>query len=411
MGPSAFSWKKGKLMFLSLFLILFFGVSGGFLMDKIRLPRLIWYLILGILLGPSLLNLLDPSLLGISSYLRQIALVIILTRSALSLDVSGLKKIGRPAFLLSFLPASCEIAGIAIFAPLFLRISVPEALLLGSVLAAVSPAVVVPRMIKIKEEGYGADRGIPDLVMAGSSLDDIYVIVLFYSFKSLVASSEIQLLDFLKIPESIVLGILAGGALGLALGWALKKVRAKSIFSILLLFAFSFGLVALEEILKPYCSLSSLLGVLVLVGIVAFFLPGQKEEIQTGFQSLWSFFEILLFVLVGAVCQMNLVFSKEGAILIGVIFLALLFRSLGIILSLLFTPCHWKDRLFIVFSYLPKATVQASIGAIALQEGLSCGELVLTAAVLSILLTAPMGATLIDGTYGRLLNRGGEKSS
>lgn len=401
---SFFHEKARFIMFLSLFLILCLGVLGGFLMDKIRMPRLIWYLVLGILLGPSLFDVIDPALLSISSYLRQIALIIILTRSALSLDFKGLLKIGRPAILLSFLPASFEILGVCIFAPLFLHISIFEALLLGSVLAAVSPAVVVPRMIKLKEEGYGKEHSVPDLIMAGSSLDDIYVIVLFYAFKSLVASSEFSPLDLLKIPESILLGVGAGLLLGFLLGWFLKKIHKSAVISILLLLSFSFGLFYLEELLKPYVSLSSLLGVMVLVGIVIRFNKEQKAEIKKGYESLWSCFEILLFTLVGVICDTKQAFSKEGGILIGVILLALLFRSIGTFLSLLFTRFSFKERLFIILSYLPKATVQASIGAIALQEGLSCGSLILTAAILSILITAPIGAMLIDFTYPHLLS-------
>lgn len=399
-----FHEKARKNMFLSLFLILSLGVLGGFLMDRIRMPKLIWYLILGILLGPSVFNIIDSSLIGISSYLRQIALIIILTRSALSLDVKGLLKIGRPAILLSFLPASFEILGICIFAPLFLDISIFEALLLGSVLAAVSPAVVVPRMIKIKEEGYGKEHSVTDLVMAGSSLDDIYVIVLFYAFKGLVASSSFSYLDLLKIPESILLGIAAGLLLGFLLGWFVKKIHVNATVSILLLLFFSFGLFYLEEVLKPYVSLSSLLGVMVLVMVFISFNKEKKAEIKKGYESLWSCFEILLFTLVGVICNTKLAFSKEGGIIVGVIFLALAFRCVGVFLSILFTKFTFKERLFIILSYLPKATVQASIGAIALQEGLSCGSIVLASAILAILVTAPLGAILIDFTYKHLLS-------
>lgn len=405
MELSAFYFaKKGEnVMFLSLCMIFGLGILGGILFEKIKLPKLIWYLILGICLGPSLLNWIDSDLLKISSYLRQIALVIILTRSGLSLDLKTLKQIGRPAVLLCFIPASFEIVGVVIFAPIFLHITYIEALLLGSVLAAVSPAIVVPRMIKLKEEGYG--DSIPELIMAGASCDDIFVIVLFYSFKNLVSLQEFNPLTLLQIPLSIGLGILLGLIMGIIISFIFKKVKMNHISKIILLLSISFGLLVIEMAVKDYISISSLLGIIV----VAIFLKSKQKtianDIQKSYNDLWSGFEILLFVLVGCATDIRYAFSEEGGILLGIMILALIFRSFGVFLCLLATKFSWKEKLFIILSYLPKATVQASIGGIALSEGLSCGTLVLTAAVISILLTAPIGTVFIDFSYKKLLKK------
>ena len=267
-------------MFLNLALVFTFGILGGCLFERIHLPKLIWYLILGILLGPSLFNVIDPSLSQISSYLRQIALVIILTRSGLSLDIKALKENGRSAILMCFLPATLEILGIVIFGPLFLNISIQESLLLGSVLAAVSPAVVVPRMIKIKEEGYGNKNRVADLVMAGGSCDDIYVIILFYAFKSLVTSNSFDALTLLKIPSSIVLGVILGLLLGCPLTFLIKKLKLNVPLSVGLMLGVSFLSLYLEELLKPWVSVSSLLSIIVLSLFVAKALPKQKRSHQ-----------------------------------------------------------------------------------------------------------------------------------
>lgn len=394
---------RGVFMLFSLGLIFSLGILGGLLFEKIKLPKLIWYLVLGILLGPSLGNIIDESLLEISSYLRQIALVIILTRSGLSLDIKALKREGRSAILMCFVPACLEIVGIVIFAPLFLKISYLEACLLGSVMAAVSPAIVVPRMIKLKEEGYG--NSVPEVVMAGASCDDIFVIVLFYSFKSLVSNATFEAVSLLQIPLSIGLGILLGCIVGFFLRFLFKRFRFPITFQILFLLGISFLMVALEETLKNYVSISSLLGIIVMAIWLQFKNEDQAKKIQKGYQSLWNGFEILLFFLVGCAVNIQYAFSKDGAILIGVIILALGFRSLGVFLCILGTSYTWKEKLFMILSYLPKATVQASIGGIALSEGLACGTFVLTAAVLSILLTAPVGAIAIDFSYKKLLNK------
>lgn len=392
-------------MFLSLFLIFLLGFIGGYLLEKIKIPKIVWYLILGILLGPSLLNIVDNSLLNISSYLRQIALVIILTRSGLSLNLRNLKEIGRAAILMCFIPASFEIIGIVIFAPILLGISYFEALLLGSVLAAVSPAIVVPRMIKLKNEGYGEVNLVPEIIMAGSSCDDIYVIVLFYSFKNLVASNSFSALSLLKIPSSIILGVLLGFLVGIIIVKIFKKFNINTPYKIIIMLSSSFGMLFLEEFLDQYVSISALLGIIVMGIIVSKYLKEDVNKIKQGYESLWNGFEILLFALVGCITDINLAFSKEGVLILGLILLGLIFRSIGVLLCVIKTKYTWKEKMFLIISYLPKATVQASIGGIALKEGLPCGTLILTAAVVAILVTAPLGAILMDTLTNKLLTR------
>ena len=390
-------------IFLSLFIIFGGGILGGFLFEKIKLPKLVWYIILGILIGPSLFNIVDDTLLSISSHLRQIALVIILTRSGLSLDIKSLKKIGRPAILMCFLPACFEIVGITIFGPMLLGISYFEALLLGSVLAAVSPAVVVPRMIRLMEEGYGKQHCVPELVMAGASCDDIFVIVLFYSFKNLVATSTFDAWSVGQIPISIVSGVILGIGVGFLMVLAIRCMKLNRIVHVILMLGLSFGMLALENALKPYFSVSSLLAIIVMAFVVGIFKKEEAKELQKSYNGLWQGFEILLFALVGVAVDVRYAFSKEGAIIVGLVFIALVFRSLGVLCSVIATNFTWKEKLYIVLSYLPKATVQASIGAIALSEGLACGTLVLTAAVVAILITAPLGAILMDSLKNKLL--------
>lgn len=397
-------------MFLSLGVIFVLGFIGGFIFEKIRLPKIVFYTILGILLGPSLLGFIDEDLLNISSYLRQIALMIILTRSGLSLDIKKLKEIGRPAILMCFLPATFEIIGVLIFAPLFLGINYFEALLLGSVLGAVSPAIVVPRMIKLQSLHYGDKNHVSELIMAGASCDDIYVITLFYAFKGLVVNQTFNYWTLLEIPTSILFGILFGLIVGALLIYLFKKIKINIVFKTIFVFGSSLIMIGIEELFKIYnittnyhIGLSSLLGIIVLGILLLKYLPSEAKEIKKSYDSLWNGFEILLFVLVGAIVDLKYAFSSTGAIFVGVLFIALIFRSIGVIISISFTDFTFKEKIFIVISYLPKATVQASIGGIALSEGLACGSLILTGAVISILITAPIGAILMDSLYKKLL--------
>ena len=272
-------------------------------------------------------------------------------------------------------------------------------------LAAVSPAIVVPRMIKLLEEGYGKDKNVAELVLAGASVDDIFVIVLFYSFKGLISTNVFNGWNIIQIPISIVLGTLLGIIVGFLVALIIKKIKTNTIINVILMLGLSFGMLYLEEILKPYISVSALLAIIIMGLIIALIRKEESKEIQKSYNSLWNGFEILLFALVGIATNINYAFSNNGIMILGLIIIALTFRSLGVIVCLIATKFHWKEKLFIVLSYLPKATVQASIGAIALTEGLACGDIVLTSAVVSILFTAPMGAILIDNTYKKLLKQ------
>lgn len=393
-------------MFLSLFLVFFVGVIGGILFEKIKIPKIIFYLIMGILFGGGCLNLIDPSLEDISDYLRQIALIIILTRSGLALDFKSLIKIGRPAILMCFLPASFEIIGIIIFGPLLLNISYLEAILLGCVLGAVSPAIVVPRMLTMIENKEGGD--IPKVIMAGSSCDDIYVIVLFYACLNALKTSSFNFLSILKIPSSIILGVLLGLLIGIGLINLFKCFKLNSTIKVIIMLGVSFLMVWLESYVKTYVSISALLGIIVM-SIILSSKISDLNEVKQSYNHLWSAFEILLFVLVGTRVKLNLVFSFEGLKIFILILIGLSFRTIGVILSVMKNKYNLKEIIFFVVSYLPKATVQASIGAIALSEGLACGEIVLTASVIAIVFTAPVGAILIDWLNARVFLQKKEK--
>lgn len=393
-------------MFLSLFLVFFVGVIGGILFEKIKIPKIIFYLIMGILFGGGCLNLIDPSLEDISDYLRQIALIIILTRSGLALDFKSLIKIGRPAILMCFLPASFEIIGIIIFGPLLFNISYLEAILLGCVLGAVSPAIVVPRMLTMIENKEGGD--IPKVIMAGSSCDDIYVIVLFYACLNALKTSSFNFLSILKIPSSIILGVLLGLLIGIGLINLFKCFKLNSTIKVIIMLGVSFLMVWLESYVKTYVSISALLGIIVM-SIILSSKISDLNEVKQSYNHLWSAFEILLFVLVGTRVKLNLVFSFEGLKIFILILIGLSFRTIGVILSVMKNKYNLKEIIFFVVSYLPKATVQASIGAIALSEGLACGEIVLTASVIAIVFTAPVGAILIDWLKARVFLQKKEK--
>lgn len=393
-------------MFLSLFLVFFVGVIGGILFEKIKIPKIIFYLIMGILFGGGCLNLIDPSLEDISDYLRQIALIIILTRSGLALDFKSLIKIGKPAILMCFLPASFEIIGITIFGPLLLNISYLEAILLGCVLGAVSPAIVVPRMLTMIENKEGGD--IPKVIMAGASCDDIYVIVLFYACLNALKTSNFNFLSILKIPSSIILGVLLGLLIGIGLTNLFKCFKLNSTIRVIIMLGVSFLMVWLESYVKTYVSISALLGIIVM-SIILSSKISDLNGVKQSYNHLWSAFEILLFVLVGTRVKLNLVFSFEGLKIFILILIGLSFRTIGVILSVMKNKYNLKEIIFFVVSYLPKATVQASIGAIALSEGLACGEIVLTASVIAIVLTAPVGAILIDWLKARVFLQNKEK--
>ena len=390
-------------MLLSISLILIVGMSMGYICSKLKLPSLIGMLATGIILGPYVLNLLDSSILEISADLRKIALIIILTRAGFGLDLSGLKKLGRPAILMCFVPATFELFGMIIIAPKLMGISVLEAAIMGSVLAAVSPAVVVPRMVKLMDEGYGVKEGIPQLILAGASVDDVYVIVLFLTFIGMIQGENAPILNFINIPVSIFLGILIGLFIGYLMANFFKKVHIRDTSKVLIILSVSFLLVVIEDSLTTSITFSSLIAIMFIgIGIQ------KKREIvakrlSIKYSKLWVAAEIFLFVLVGATVNINYL-GKVGIKALIVILVALMFRMVGVFVSLLGTSIKPKEKLFTMMAYTPKATVQAAIGGIPLALGLACGDTVLTVAVLAIVLTAPLGAFAIDSTYKKLLN-------
>ena len=396
-------------MLLSVGLILLVGMSLGWLCKKLKLPSLLGMLLTGVVLGPYVLDLLDPSILNISAELRKIALIIILTRAGLGLDISELKKIGRPAVLMCFVPASFELLGMMLIAPKLMGLSLLEAAIMGSVLAAVSPAVVVPRMVKLMDEGYGTAKGIPQLILAGASVDDVYVIVLFSTFTGMAQGGKASVLSFVNIPVSIILGIAIGLALGIALAFFFRKVHLRDTSKVLIILSISFLLAAAEDHLTTAITFSSLIAIMFLgVG-----LQKKREEVanrlSAKFSKLWVAAEVFLFVLVGATVNIGYL-GNVGVKALLVIIGALAFRMLGVFVCLLGTKLSSKERFFAMMAYTPKATVQAAIGGIPLAMGLACGETVLTVAVLAIVLTAPLGAFAIDFSYKKLLEKEEKKT-
>ena len=391
-------------MLLSISLILILGMCMGWLCQKIKLPGLLGMLLTGIILGPYGLNLLDDSILGISVELRKIALIIILTRAGLGLDLSGLKKLGRPAVLMCFVPASFEMAGVILLAPKLMGLSVLEAAVMGAVLAAVSPAVVVPRMVRLMDEDYGVKEGIPQLILAGASVDDVYVIVMFSTFVGMMQGEGASVLKFVNIPVSIFLGIAIGLFFGVLLAYFFKKVHIRDTSKVLLILSISFLLVVIEDALTTAVTFSALIAIMFIgVGLL------KKREVvakrlSAKYGKLWVAAEVFLFVLVGATVNIGYL-GKVGVKALLVIVGALIVRMAGVFVCLLGTGLKRKERLFAMLAYTPKATVQAAIGGIPLAVGLSCGDTVLTVAVLAIVLTAPLGAFVIDLSYKKLLTR------
>ena len=389
-------------MLLSVVLILLVGMSMGWICQKVKLPSLLGMLLTGMVLGPYVLDLIDASILGISADLRKIALIIILTRAGLGLDLSALKKIGRPAVMMCFVPASFELLGMILLAPRFMGMSVLEAAVLGSVLAAVSPAVVVPRMVKLMDEGYGTKEGIPQLILAGASVDDVYVIVLFSTFGGMLQGEGASVLRFVNIPVSILLGIVIGAAIGVLLAVFFQKVHIRDTTKVLIILSISLLLVTAEDTLTTPITFSALIAIM-FIGIG---LQKKREivakRLAVKYSKLWVAAEVFLFVLVGATVNVDYL-GKVGVKVLIVIIGALVFRMLGVAVCLIGTSLKKKERLFTMMAYTPKATVQAAIGGIPLSLGLACGDTVLTAAVLAIVLTAPLGAFAIDLTYKKLL--------
>ncbi len=389
-------------MLTSIAIIVLSGLFMGRLFSKLKLPGLLGMILAGILLSPHALNLLDPSLLNISSDLRQIALVIILTRAGLSLNLGDLKKVGRPAVLLCFVPACAEIIGTMLLAPPLLGVSLLEAVITGSVIAAVSPAVIVPRMIRLMENGYGRDHSIPQLLLAGASVDDVFVIVVFSALTSLASSGSFSALSLLQIPVSILTGVLAGMVTGLGLHAFFRSCPLRDTVKILILLSVSFLLLELQNRLEGTVPLSGLLAIMSLGIFLKRRSPDLARTLCDEYSLLWIPAEIFLFVLVGVTVDLQYAFAA-GAPAIVLVLGALMFRMAGVALSLVKTRLTGSEKLFCMIAYTPKATVQAAIGAIPLSMGLACGQKVLTVAVLAILITAPLGAVGIDKLYKKLL--------
>lgn len=391
-------------MLISIALMMILGMFLGWGCKKIKFPSLFGMIITGIILGPYVFNLIDSSILNVSSELRRIALIIILLRAGLSLDIADLKKVGRPAILMCFLPACFEILGMIVLAPKLLGISLLDAAIMGAVVGAVSPAVIVPKMIKLMDGKYGTNKGIPQLILAGASVDDVFVIVMFSTFTSLAQGKGASIMSFVNIPISIITGILVGFLVGCILAKFFEKVHIRDTSKVIILLCLSFIMVTLEDkysMIIPFASL---------IGVMSIGISLQKNRqcvavrISSKFSKLWVMAEIMLFVLVGATVDLNNAF-KAGITAIILVLGVLIFRMVGVFICLLKTKLNIKERIFCMFAYTPKATVQAAIGGLPLAMGLSCGNIVLTVSVIAILLTAPLGAFIIDLTYKKLLEK------
>ena len=391
-------------MLTSIAIILLLGLLVGWLFSKIKLPSLLGMIIVGIILSPHCLNMVDESIIMISGDLRQIALVIILTRAGLSLNLSDLKKVGRPAILMCFMPACVEMIGTIIFAPILLGVTYLEAAIIGSVIAAVSPAVVVPRMIKLMEEGYGKEKSIPQLILAGASVDDVFVIVVFTALTTLASTGKMSAASFIQIPVSIILGVMLGCVVGIILVWFFKKWHMRDSVKVLIIISISFLLLEVQNRLEGVVPVSGLLAIMSMGIIINQKYDVLAKRLSVKYNKMWLGAEVFLFVLVGIAVDIKYAL-KAGIIVIGLVVLALVFRMIGVGLSLVKTDLTKKERLFCAIAYTPKATVQAAIGTIPLAMGLVCGEMVLTVAVVAILITAPFGALCVDSLYKKLLEK------
>ncbi|MEG2699591.1 MAG: cation:proton antiporter [Hungatella sp.] len=395
-------------MLTSLALVFLVGLAMASVCSRLKLPRIIGMLVTGIVLGPYVLDLLDRSILGISSELRQIALVIILIKAGLSLNIRDLKKVGRPAVLMSFVPAIFEIGAFVLLAPALLGVTTIEAAIMGAVLGAVSPAVVVPKMVHLMETHYGTDKSIPQLILAGASLDDVFVIVLFGAFVSIAQGGSATTLDFANIPISIVLGIAVGAITGFLLAGFFEtsyahKNYVRNSLKVIIVLGFAFLMLAIEDWFSKIVAISGLLAVMSMACVLQMrSIPYVSARLSEKFGKLWLAAEVILFVLVGAAVDIRYT-MEAGFMAVVMIFIALIFRSAGVMLCLIGTKLNYRERLFCVISYLPKATVQAAIGSVPLALGLPCGNIVLSVAVLSIIITAPLGAFGMDISYQKLL--------
>ena len=397
-------------MITSLSLIFLVGLALAGLCALLKMPRIIGMLVTGIVLGPFCLNMLDESILLVSSDLRRMALIIILIKAGLALKLDDIKAVGLPAILLSFVPALCEILAFYLIAPLLLDINANEALLMGTVLAAVSPAVVIPRMDKLIEEGYGTSKSIPEMIIAGSSVDDIVVIVLFTSFLSLVQGGSMSAMALLDIPLSILSGIVVGVIVGYVLSMFFESFytgghHIRNSMKVIIILGFAFLLVSIEECLKDVFAFSGLLATITMAVVIGQkSIPYVRGRLSQKYGKLWIAAEVILFVLVGAAVDIRYTL-EAGGMAIAMILIGLIFRSVGTMLSLIPTHLNMKERLYTTIAYIPKATVQAAIGSVPLAMGLPCGKIILSVAVMAILITAPLGAIGMDITYKKLLSK------
>ena len=391
-------------MLKSIALIMLIGMSAGWVCRKVKLPGLLGMLFTGIILGPYVLNLLDSSILLVSADIRKIALVIILTRAGLTLNIEDLKKVGRPAFLMCFVPATFEMIGMIILAPRLLSVSLIEAAVIGAVVAAVSPAVVVPKMIKLMEDGYGTKQGIPQLILAGASVDDVYVIVMFTAFTSLAQGGNVSVMSFVNIPVSIMFGIIIGIIIGKALAVVWKKLHIRDTVKAAIFLSVALLLVDIEASLNIPITFASLISVMFIGIALKKDRPEVAFRLSQKYNKMWVWAEVMLFVLVGATVDIGYV-AYAGVSSIVIIIGVLIFRMAGVALCMAGTKLKLKERVFCMLAYTPKATVQAAIGGVPLSMGLACGNTVLTVAVLAIIITAPLGAFAIDMTYRKLLKK------
>ncbi len=395
-------------MLTSLAFIFILGLSLGYVFNKLHLPALIGLLLTGLILGPFALNMLSPSLLNISVELRQIALVIILMRAGLALNIQELKQVGRPAMLMCFIPACFEIIGVMLIAPPLLGVSLIEAAIMGTVLAAVSPAVIVPRMLRLMDQKIGTQKGIPQMIMAAGSVDDVFVIILFTAFVTLATGDTVSAGQFLQIPISIITGLTLGISIGWLLSWYFKHFHLRDSIKVIIMMSCAFLFLGAEHQFKEYLPISGLLAVMAMGATILYTYPLLAKRISSKFSKLWIAAEILLFVLVGATVDVQYAWAA-GLASIAVIFISLAFRMNGVLVSLIKTKLNMKERVFCMLAYTPKATVQAAIGSLPLAMGLACGKSVLTIAVLAIIITAPLGAFAIDKTYKKLLTADNNK--
>ena len=393
-------------MAISLAVILLLGLLANRLFEKLKMPGLLGMLILGIVIGPYGLNILQPDMILISADLRKIALIIILLRAGLGVKRDDLKENGITALKMSSIPCLIEGLFVALASIKFLNFTFIQGGILGFIIAAVSPAVVVPFMLKLIENNVGSKRGIPTLILAGASIDDVFAITIFGAFLGLYSGSHINIaIQLLNIPVSIILGVAAGIIIGFLLIKLFRRYDIHDTKKTLIILGFSILLSELENMLKIKIQVATLLGVMAIGFVIMERLPDIGKKLSGKFGDIWVPAQILLFVLVGAQVNIN-VALEAGGVGIIVILIGLVGRSLGVIISLFATDFNWKERLFCIIAYIPKATVQAAIGAIPLSLGVESGDIILAVAVLSILITAPLGAIGIHYFSEKLLEQG-----